>query len=199
MQQRYYDPVTGRFYSNDPVGFSADNPMLFNRYAYSNNNPYKYIDPDGRAAIVTLYKGQGPNVLGHVGIGTTTGENANKTFGKGPNEGEGVGLIESVPGHVTIDTNTPIATITISTTPEQDAAINKFNEASAASTSTEYKLTESSCVDYVRSGLAAGGIEIPTPTGTGQMSRVPNTSGKATNLPTTLFNALKPLGKVTSN
>lgn len=51
MQQRYYDPVIGRFYSNDPVGFSASNPMMFNRYAYANNNPYKYVDPDGNAPI----------------------------------------------------------------------------------------------------------------------------------------------------
>ncbi len=48
MQQRYYDPVIGRFYSNDPVGFTASNPMMFNRYAYANNNPYKFTDPDGR-------------------------------------------------------------------------------------------------------------------------------------------------------
>jgi RHS repeat-associated protein len=48
MQQRYYDPEIGRFYSNDPVGFSASNPMMFNRYAYANNNPYKFVDPDGR-------------------------------------------------------------------------------------------------------------------------------------------------------
>jgi RHS repeat-associated protein len=47
MQQRYYDPVVGRFYSNDPVGFTASNPMSFNRYLYVNNNPYKYIDPNG--------------------------------------------------------------------------------------------------------------------------------------------------------
>ncbi|WP_306523865.1 RHS repeat domain-containing protein [Rheinheimera sp.] len=52
MQQRYYDPVIGRFYSNDPVGFSADNPMMFNRYAYGNNNPYKYTDPDGTTVII---------------------------------------------------------------------------------------------------------------------------------------------------
>ncbi len=46
MQARYYDPVIGRFYSNDPVGFSrVDN---FNRYAYAANNPYRYTDPDGR-------------------------------------------------------------------------------------------------------------------------------------------------------
>jgi RHS repeat-associated protein len=54
MQQRYYDPVLGRFYSNDPVGFSADNPMMFNRYAYANNNPYKFVDPDGRAVSIVI-------------------------------------------------------------------------------------------------------------------------------------------------
>lgn len=52
MQQRYYDPVIGRFYSNDPVGFSADSPMMFNRYAYANNNPYKYVDPDGQESYL---------------------------------------------------------------------------------------------------------------------------------------------------
>lgn len=52
MQQRYYDPIIGRFYSNDPVGFKASNPMMFNRYAYANNNPYKYIDPDGRESYL---------------------------------------------------------------------------------------------------------------------------------------------------
>jgi uncharacterized protein RhaS with RHS repeats len=48
MQARYYDPVIGRFYSNDPLGFRDIHS--FNRYAYANNNPYKYTDPDGRAA-----------------------------------------------------------------------------------------------------------------------------------------------------
>jgi uncharacterized protein RhaS with RHS repeats len=48
MQARYYDPVIGRFYSNDPVGYTAKNPVMsFNRYLYVNNNPYKYIDPNG--------------------------------------------------------------------------------------------------------------------------------------------------------
>lgn len=45
MQQRYYDPIAGRFLSVDPVAASE---VSFNRYWYANNNPYKYIDPDGR-------------------------------------------------------------------------------------------------------------------------------------------------------
>ena len=55
MQARYYDPVIGRFYSNDPVGFTGS-PNSFNRYAYANNNPYKYIDPDGNSPISVLAK-----------------------------------------------------------------------------------------------------------------------------------------------
>jgi len=40
MQARYYDPVIGRFYSNDPVGYTAKNlVMSFNRYLYVNTNP----------------------------------------------------------------------------------------------------------------------------------------------------------------
>lgn len=40
---RYYDPVLGRFYAVDPVAFTEKNPHSFNRYAYGNNNPYRYI------------------------------------------------------------------------------------------------------------------------------------------------------------
>jgi RHS repeat-associated protein len=50
MQQRYYDPVAGRFLSIDPVVTDANNGGSFNRYAYASNSPYKYIDPDGREA-----------------------------------------------------------------------------------------------------------------------------------------------------
>jgi RHS repeat-associated protein len=48
MQQRYYDPGIGRFLSVDPV--AANSGAGFNRYSYANNNPYRFIDPDGRAA-----------------------------------------------------------------------------------------------------------------------------------------------------
>ena len=48
MKARYYDPQAGRFLGVDPAGVSESNPLSFNRYAYANNNPYKYVDPDGR-------------------------------------------------------------------------------------------------------------------------------------------------------
>ncbi len=49
---RYYEPTIGRFVSIDPQGFDEENIFSFGRYAYGNNNPYKFVDPDGRAAIL---------------------------------------------------------------------------------------------------------------------------------------------------
>ncbi len=48
MQQRYYDPIAQRFLSPDPVDVSGTNGANFNRYWYANNNPYRFVDPDGR-------------------------------------------------------------------------------------------------------------------------------------------------------
>jgi len=64
MDARYYDPVIGRFYSNDPVDamghIARGNPIHgFNRYTYANNNPYKYVDPDGEFGIVGFALGFG--------------------------------------------------------------------------------------------------------------------------------------------
>jgi RHS repeat-associated protein len=42
MQQRYYDPIAMRFLSVDPA------QSEFNRYSYGANNPFKFVDPDGR-------------------------------------------------------------------------------------------------------------------------------------------------------
>lgn len=50
MGARYYIPLLGRFAGFDPKDFSPDNPHSFNRYAYANNNPYRYVDPDGKVA-----------------------------------------------------------------------------------------------------------------------------------------------------
>jgi RHS repeat-associated protein len=65
MQQRYYDPIAGRFLSVDPVTTDANTGKSFNRYAYAENDPYGRVDPDGQDAksafvgIVEEFKGRG--------------------------------------------------------------------------------------------------------------------------------------------
>lgn len=76
---RWYDGQLGRFMGVDPAGFSEANLHSFNRYAYGNNNPYKYVDPDGNSPIdvaflfydvgnlsVALYRGEG---VGEAAVG----------------------------------------------------------------------------------------------------------------------------------
>lgn len=46
MQQRYYDPQSGRFLSTDPVAATRGGGN-FNRYWYVSDNPYRYTDPFG--------------------------------------------------------------------------------------------------------------------------------------------------------
>ncbi len=54
MQQRYYDPVVGRFISPDPVAPTPGNVFNFNRYVYANDSPLVNVDPDGRNATAAL-------------------------------------------------------------------------------------------------------------------------------------------------
>ena len=75
---RYYDPEIGRFVSADSVIGSLGNPQSLNKYAYGLNNPYRYVDPDGRNAVVSrllqfiarssAVSEAGAAVLGTIGI-----------------------------------------------------------------------------------------------------------------------------------
>ncbi len=48
MQQRYYDSELGKMLSVDPITAYQKPFTNFCRYCYARNNPYKFIDPDGR-------------------------------------------------------------------------------------------------------------------------------------------------------
>ncbi len=87
------NPASARFLSVDPVGtiehLQNGNIQGFNRYAYGNNNPYKYVDPDGRAAVtvtaILIFAGK--EILGEVfeqttGIPAPTVKNLGKAAGK---------------------------------------------------------------------------------------------------------------------
>lgn len=86
MGARWYDPTVGRFMGVDPKDFTEKDQYRFNRYSYANNNPYQYIDPDGRDAISIGVSANilevGKNLLGPLG-GFLSG---------------GAGIVISVPG-----------------------------------------------------------------------------------------------------
>lgn len=71
MQQRYYDPVSARFLSLDPITTNADTAANFNVYEYAQSNPYLYTDPDGRASALFQVGGSafvGGGVEGYLGV-----------------------------------------------------------------------------------------------------------------------------------
>ncbi|MBI4456655.1 MAG: hypothetical protein HY644_12245 [Acidobacteria bacterium] len=49
MRARYYDALTARFISRDPVWPEIDDPAQINPYQYARNNPLQYADFTGRA------------------------------------------------------------------------------------------------------------------------------------------------------
>ncbi len=48
LQSRYYDPVTGRFVNADGFVSTGQGLMGNNMFAYCNNNPVMYVDPNGQ-------------------------------------------------------------------------------------------------------------------------------------------------------
>ncbi len=64
---RYCDSKIGRFMAVDPVGFGESSFHSFNRYALVNNNPQKFIDPNGEAGFLALI----PPTLKLLGVGVT--------------------------------------------------------------------------------------------------------------------------------
>lgn len=52
VRARWYDPQTGRFVSEDPIGLAGG----VNPYAYAANSPINFTDPSGLAAIVQIWE-----------------------------------------------------------------------------------------------------------------------------------------------
>ena len=50
-RNRYYDPTTARFISEDPIGWASGQT---NAYAYVNGNPVQFSDPEGLQFVPAL-------------------------------------------------------------------------------------------------------------------------------------------------
>ncbi|MBS3163118.1 RHS repeat-associated core domain-containing protein [Candidatus Woesearchaeota archaeon] len=51
---RNYNPEQGQFIQPDKVLPEVYDPQQLNRYAYARNNPYKYVDKDGKSISIAL-------------------------------------------------------------------------------------------------------------------------------------------------
>jgi RHS repeat-associated protein len=51
---RWYDPSTMRFISKDPAPIDVNDPRTINKYTFVNNNPLRFVDPDGRLSLSIL-------------------------------------------------------------------------------------------------------------------------------------------------
>jgi RHS repeat-associated protein len=70
MDARYYDPMLGRFMAVDPAAAEPNNLHSLNRYAYANNNPARYVDPDGNSPLDVAFLVWD---LGKLGVAVYTG------------------------------------------------------------------------------------------------------------------------------
>jgi len=113
MQARYYDPVIGRFYSNDPVDAlshlsGAAGIHGFNRYSYGNNNPYKFTDPTGMAPeFVDAIKEQVQIIAQSFGYGSPSQGNQNVAA----DSASAVKQVASDIGNATVDIASTTATV----------------------------------------------------------------------------------------
>jgi len=114
---RYYDPFLRHFVQPDPVISDIYNPQDLNRYTYVRNNPYKYVDPSGNAALQIggsgsiaggIFKGFGPYVS--IGYGVVIAHDSSKglfdvkswDIGLYETETKGVGLGLDISGTLDI-------------------------------------------------------------------------------------------------
>ncbi len=96
MNARVYDPDIGKFLSADPKITYVHNPQGFNRYAYTQNNPLNFVDPDGfdkgwaTTPTAAADSGIWNNSTNGVGNGDTGKNSLAKGKADGPTEAKGL-------------------------------------------------------------------------------------------------------------
>ena len=83
LNSRYYDSLTARFLSEDTYRGQLNDPLSLNLYTYCENNPIRYIDPDGHAVTEWDKKNiRDPNHIKQLELLTKQWEAENKNKNK---------------------------------------------------------------------------------------------------------------------
>jgi RHS repeat-associated protein len=156
---RYYSATLQRFISQDPIGFDGGTANL---YQYALGAPTAWVDPLG--LDVTMVVNVGATPLNHMTIAV----NGDTPVGLEP-EGSwdypaAIGLIVpggiTVPGEIAPSSTPPMISITIPTTPAQDAAIEAAIE-QAENNPPNYNAQRNNCAQEADQLLRAGGLSTP--------------------------------------
>ncbi len=150
--------VSARFLAVDPVKVVDQNgeinqdilanPQRLNLYTYAVNNPFKYVDPDGRDIAVVYGAPQGKNIFGHIGAGVT-----NKgIYSSGTKEDLGSSFSSYLKYQSTYRDSTVYV---FPTSTEQDEA---FTTAFKAARAKGHSASGNNCADILGAGLKAAGI-----------------------------------------
>ncbi len=95
MDARYYDPVLGRFLGVDPAPMNPESVHGINRYAYANNNPARYVDPDGHSPLDVAFLVWD---LGKLGLAVYSGNGAGIGEAVADVAMSVVGVVSPIPG-----------------------------------------------------------------------------------------------------
>ena len=78
LRARYYNPKIGQFVQIDSYTGEDESIASQNRYCYTINNPYKYVDPNGHFGILGLLLVAGAVVVGGIAVTTTISNSSSK-------------------------------------------------------------------------------------------------------------------------
>ncbi|MBI4638965.1 MAG: hypothetical protein HY727_21720 [Candidatus Rokubacteria bacterium] len=153
LRARVYMPALHRFISEDPLGWLAGP----NSYAYALNNPLSLTDPSGLDVTVAFYRGESPNIFGHIGVAV----NSSQTVGLYPRENSiRAAARAGVPGVVRTDERLRRGMVTIPTSPAQDQVMQAVITRALANP-PRYSLVANNCTTFVEDVLKAGGLQVP--------------------------------------
>jgi RHS repeat-associated protein len=161
MHARYYSASTGRFLSVDlkeqrePLSL----PQGWNRYAYAQNNPLKYFDPDGEETKLAIGGRTDRNPVGHVAIiiNDQVYSFGTNWSGRGANQQDwgasAQTYLDSQAGHRQTDL------LTLNITPEQEQKLQQHLNANNpnAPGAAKYSELTNSCTTVTQNALVQTG------------------------------------------